>query len=590
MALDEYLFGKAAKYFKDRKRAAEEALNKSAKLEELRSRLVILASAVTGTVIEIYPAEQEGGYKNDAFFLPATCAVFPGAHDNRNFYLFRVLYLSVQKRLQLNWTEPGEKSTELSRQKARDSSNLVLNVLFEEFPITQDWFDLFFTCLQKQASPKKPADFSLLYGKWMVNEPTVIGNKLTQVGTETQGLTHATDPKTVLKAKAIEEIHQLIVDKKAQEDYVLTHNFEKVETADEFSGTWRDFDGEDDLADHQEALDELNMKYTVRVDDPVHSVYQADFLDNTTVSESADVETGAYSISYDEWDHSKRAYRTDYCKLYPIPLSNTAVEYYHQTLATHHSTLSCLRKMLANFNNRMQEQKRQTQGCAFDIDSVTDLFVDIHSGHTPSDKIYLSNRKKEKDLSILILLDISLSSDSYANGNRIIDVEKQVSILFGEILNEFNIDFSIHCFYSKTRNHATYLTLKGFEEPWSKAKFKVGAAYPGGYTRIGTALRHSAALLGQRPANNKWLILISDGKPNDFDRYEGKYGIQDVKQALRELSAQNINNYALAIEATARHYLPQMFGQNNYQILSSTSEMLSAMVRLFEKIRSGDKR
>ena len=75
------------------------------------------------------------------------------------------------------------------------------------------------------------------------------------------------DPKTILKAKIIEEIQQLTVDKKAQEDYVLTHNFEKVETADEFNGSWRDFDGEDDLADHQNALDELNMKYTVRVDD-----------------------------------------------------------------------------------------------------------------------------------------------------------------------------------------------------------------------------------------------------------------------------------------------------------------------------------
>ena len=30
----------------------------------------------------------------------------------------------------------------------------------------------------------------------------------------------------------------------------MTHNFEKVETADEFNGAWRDFDGEDELEDH----------------------------------------------------------------------------------------------------------------------------------------------------------------------------------------------------------------------------------------------------------------------------------------------------------------------------------------------------
>ena len=92
---------------------------------------------------------------------------------------------------------------------------------------------------------------------------------------------------------------------------------------------------------------------------------------------------------------------------------------------------------------------------------------------TPSDNIYLSNRKKEKDLSILVLLDSSLSTDSYTAGKRVIDIEKEVSILFGEILNEFSINFSIDCFYSKTRNYSTYITLKEFGENWNIAKIKL---------------------------------------------------------------------------------------------------------------------
>ena len=73
----------------------------------------------------------------------------------------------------------------------------------------------------------------------------------------------------------------------------------------------------------------------------------------------------------------------------------------------------------------------------------------------------------------------------------------------------------------------------------------------------------------KRSTKNKWVILISDGKPNDYDKYEGKYGVNDVKQALRELNERNINSYALAIEAQAKYYLPQMFGQNHYQILTT---------------------
>jgi nitric oxide reductase NorD protein len=199
--------------------------------------------------------------------------------------------------------------------------------------------------------------------------------------------------------------------------------------------------------------------------------------------------------------------------------------------------------------------------------------------------VYLSNRKKDKDVSILLLLDISLSSDSYAAGNRVIDVEKEVSILFGEILHEFNIDFSIDSFYSKTRNFSSYETIKEFDENWDTAKYKVGAIEPSGYTRIGAALRHAGARLEQRESKNKWIILISDGKPNDYDKYEGRYGINDTQQALRELNQKNINSYALAIEAQAKYYLPQMFGQNHYQILTNPVELLTALVKLYEKIK-----
>ena len=98
-------------------------------------------------------------------------------------------------------------------------------------------------------------------------------------------------------------------------------------------------------------------------------------------------------------------------------------------------------------------------------------------------------------------------------------------------------------------------------------------------------MRHSGAMLDKRDTKNKWVILISDGKPNDYDRYEGKYGISDVKQALRELNQRRINSYALAIEAEAKYYLPQMFGQNHYQILTTPVELLQSLVKLYEKIK-----
>jgi nitric oxide reductase NorD protein len=586
MPLDEYIFGKFANYFKNNKKYSKEDIERGVYLSEIKSKLTILSRATTGRAIQIFPAEKEGGYKNDSFFLPISFSAFSTKQLNLSYYLYRILYLSIQKKLNLNWEANDEQSVEVSQLKAKETSQQVLDILYDEYPVTKELHQAFAEQIISNSSEKNSLNFTWLYGKWMQNDIEDGEDKKLKNFSEKVKVAVEKQPTTIIKAKPVESIVSIEVDKKQQEDYVMTHNFEKVETADEFNGSWRDFDGEDELEDHQDAVDELNMKFTVRVDDAAHSVYQADFIENTTISESAEVDEKGFHVKYDEWDFSKRIYKENFCKVYPLTQLKTDAHYYKNTIAKNTTTLVGLRKMLANVNNKLQQLHRQTQGNEFDIDAVTDLLVDIHSKRTPSERIYISNRKKEKDLSILLLLDISLSSDGYADGNRVIDVEKEVSILFGEILNEFNIDFSINCFYSKTRNYSSYMTLKGFDEDWNKSKYKIGAIEPQGYTRIGAALRHSGAMLDKRSTKNKWVILISDGKPNDFDKYEGKYGINDVRQALRELHERQIKSYALAIEKEAKYYLPQMFGQGNHQILTTPRELLQSMVKLYEKIKN----
>lgn len=585
MALDEYLYGKIANFFKTKKKDALVADVTTVQLDEIKQRLTVFARAVTGKPIAIYHAEREGGYKNNNFFLPILYANLVTYEQNLAFYLFRVLYLSIQKNNKVNWQDETDYTLEESREKAIQSSKEILKQLFNEFPTTKNIHNELIHFYTSKSIDKKPTDYSYIYGKWMRDTPeSESDNKLKNFNDKAKKAIKE-EITTILKANPVEEIVTIEIDNKQQEDYVLMHNFEKIDTAEEHEGGWRDFDGDDELDKHSKALEELNMKLTVRVDDSVHSVYQADFVENITVSESAEIDVKDYCITYDEWDYKKRAYKDDFCKVYPKKIKENDVSYYKKTLKDNASTLMGLRKMLTNVNNKYQQQRRQTQGEEFDLDALTDLYIDVHSGHSPSEKIYLSKRKKEKDLSILMLLDVSLSSDGYAANNRVIDVEKQVSILFGEILEEFNVDFSINAFFSKTRNYATYLTLKDFDDDWQKAKYKIGAVEPEGYTRIGTAIRHSGTLLNQRSTKNKWVILISDGKPNDYDKYEGKYGISDVKQALRELNEQNINSYALAIEANAKYYLPQMFGANHYEILTTPVELLQSLTKLYEKIK-----
>ena len=583
--LDEIVYSKVVKFLKRRKQNNAELLSRKVELSTLKPRLTLLSRAICGAPIEIYPAEREGGYKDYNFFLPVDCTLFPTVEVNTQFYIYRTIYLCVQRQLNYNWQPNENIQEEFSSQKAIEIAPIILTKLFEEYPTLQDWFDSFVLQLPLDKKAKTP-DVSWLYGKWMKNSPEEIPkDTLKNFEDVQQKLQNNIEAETTVNAKAIEEIESLAIDKKQQEDYVLLHNFEKIDTAEEFNGNWRDFDGKDELEEHQEALEDLNMRFTVRVDDPVHSVYQADFVENTSVAESAEIDEKGFHLKYDEWDFKKRKYLPNFCKVYPKTQVKTDTAYYKRTMSKYKTTLIKKKKMLTNVNNRLQQQRKQLQGEAFDLDALTDLYTDIHSKVSPDERIYLTQRKKEKDLAILVLLDISLSSDGYAAGNRVIDVEKEVSILFGEILNEFTIDFAIDGFYSKTRNFTTYLTLKDFKENWDKAKFKIGSIEPNGYTRIGPALRHAGARISQSDARNKWIILISDGKPNDYDKYEGQHGIQDIKQALRELNEQEINSYALAIEAQAKYYLPQMFGQNHYQILTSPEALLKSLANLYEKIK-----
>lgn len=581
--LDEILFSKVVKYLKKRKENDPETLQRKINLDEIRPRLTLIARALCGQAIEIFPAEKEGGFKANNFFLPASCSLFSSKEENRQFYIFRTFFLSVQKHLGLNLKNLPNTDEEANL-KAIETAPQVLNILFQNYPKLQDWFEEMYIQLPKDKKTQKPM-VSWLYGKWMVEKPEDEVDKLKHIDKEKQKAFSKIKGATSLQAKAVEEIETLTIDQKQQEDYVLMHSFEKIETAEAFNGNWRDFDGKDELKDHKDALDEMNMKHTVRVDEQVHSVYQADFIEHTTIAESATIDDNGFHLKYDEWDYKKRCYLPDYCKVYPKAQIKALPSYYQNTLKKYQATLNGLRKMLTSVNNKLQVQKRQLQGETFDIDAVTDMYADIHAQRTPSERIYLSKRKKDKDIAILLLLDLSLSSDAYAAGNRVLDVEKEVSILFGEILNEFQINFSIDGFSSKTRNFTTYITLKDFQEDWQKAKHKIGAAEPNGYTRIGAALRHAGARLDTTDAKNKWVILLSDGKPNDYDRYEGQHGIQDIKQALRELNERNVNTYALAIEAQAKYYLPQMFGQNHYQILTSPVELLTALAKLYDKFK-----
>jgi len=585
MEIDQLIFKRIYNFYKKiTVKVDEEELSRTVFLEPHKPRLTLLSRALTGMQNEIVTSEREGGWSGLTFYLPKSISFNSSLEDNVNYYLFRVLYLSVQQQLNLNWIDNENHKTSESQQKATSNSEQVLNQLFIEYPNTKQIYEnQKNNLIEFYSKQEKEPDFSWLYGRWMKKQPHLFNANSNSLENNTSEFEKPAIT-TELDANASDEVETVAINQKQMEDNVATNNFEKVDTLSEFNGTFKEMDGDDTLSDDEEAIRELNLKHTVRTDEKNHSVYKAEFVNskaNIIVENKLDK---GYFLHYDEWDYKNRTYKPNFCKVYPKKVDEKFSNYAVKTLKENEKTKRALLKLFTQIHNEYEKVERVIAGEEIDLDAAVDAFTDIYSKKTPSEKIYTTKRKKKKDLSVLILMDTSLSSEGYTNNEKVLDVEKTSVLLFGEVLHEFGISFQIDTFSSRTRNNCSYKSIKKFSENWLKTRNRIGAIEAEDYTRIGTALRHAGSELEKEKTSRKWIILLSDGKPNDYDTYEGNYGIEDVKKALSELSNKHIHTFSLAIEAQAKYYLPQMFGHNNYNILSKPNDLPFAFGKFYKKI------
>ncbi|MNJ72471.1 hypothetical protein D3C77_691260 [compost metagenome] len=82
----------------------------------------------------------------------------------------------------------------------------------------------------------------------------------------------------------------------------------------------------------------------------------------------------------------------------------------------------------------------------------------------------------------------------------------------------------------------------------------------------------------REPATHRLLLLLSDGKPNDVDEYEGRYGVEDMRQAVNEARLQGIHPFCLTIDRQAATYLPAVFGARRYALLASPERLPAALL------------
>ena len=383
------------------------------------------------------------------------------------------------------------------------------------------------------------------------------------------------------EAPVRDHVKQTTVEDESSKEDTPTSSFEKIEFAENFDGGMRKLDGADDMEEQADSLDGVDLREMIRGGPEVATIYNAEIGDVGDIPDVEGVRPGEKGVTYDEWNHGSKSYRRDWVTLYPTRIDARYPEF---GLKLSREVQRTTRQALSALEIRRTERiarNRQLEGDDIDLDNVIEEYAERARGGSPPGRLYVHAPRLERDVATCVMLDLSYSADSWVDNQRVLDVELAAACVLGEVADQLGDQLSIQAFASNTRNICRSWTVKDWDDSWATGRARLGALKPQGYTRIGPAIRHATALLAQHPARKKHLILITDGKPTDFDRYEGSHGIQDVAWAVREARRAQVRVHALGIDPRAASMLPAMFGPGGWRILRHLAELPDALVEAY---------
>jgi nitric oxide reductase NorD protein len=601
---------------------ASSELASAALFDDEVGSLSVLAQLLTGEPVRVRRARDAGGVRGADLLLPASFDIGPDLETNRDAYRVQVVVASGVRRLTRGLRAPPAGRYETALEGLRIARQAV-DLMSAELPKFAELHD---RVLSSVLAARERSDVSRLtkseaclegarraalagecvwddhdlrarlvgqrtgrarsrelpvWGEWMATPDEA------SVGSPVGESQPAEEPTTELDAPSVDALRRVDLESKDTQDPPPAAPFERAESLDSYRGGARDLDGADDLEAHLEALEQVDLGELFRGSQGAQSLLKADLELGLDVADARELELGRRGIAYDEWDARKRAYRKAWCTVYPalVPCAQeSGGAWANAKLALHRELVRELRIRLELQRAGLRGVPRQLDGEEIDLVAAVDDRVARIAGRESDPRVYLRQKKRRREFATTVLIDVSMSTDSWVEGRRILDVAREAALVLGEVAEQLGDRIQLLAFASETRNRCQVFEVLGFGESWREGRARLGSLEPQGYTRIGPALRHATALLANEPAEKRLLLLLSDGKPTDYDRYEGRYGIADVRMALREAERLEIHPHALAIDAVARDYLPSLFGAGGWHVLPQPEQLVEALTVVYGRL------
>lgn len=292
---------------------------------------------------------------------------------------------------------------------------------------------------------------------------------------------------------------------------------------------------------------------------------------------------------YPEWDADAQQYRMDFCTV-----RETEVVLKRDAARFAVMDRIALRRALARIGLGIDRYHRQAQGDDIDIDAAIEARVALFAGCAPDEDVFIHSVRRRRDLSVLLLLDISGSAAEPAhNGKTIHEQQRATAAALTIALHELGDRVALYAYNSQGRDAISLLPIKRFAEALGGTTLqRLGSLAPGAYSRLGAAIRHGTAQLkahGGTP--RQLLVVLSDGLAYDHG-YEPAYGAADARRALGEARNQGVGCLCLSVGAATDHEsLRRVFGSAAHAALLAPEQLCHVVGPLFRSaIRSADVR
>ncbi|MGC2652681.1 MAG: VWA domain-containing protein [Mycobacterium sp.] len=282
---------------------------------------------------------------------------------------------------------------------------------------------------------------------------------------------------------------------------------------------------------------------------------------------------------YPEWDVYNNRYRPAWCRVIDFPLTATADV---SAAGVPHDDV--LRRRLSRIGLGPRVLRGRPEGDDLDIEALINLFVDLRSGYSPPENVYLERRKLARNLGVFILLDASGSAiDTDSDGLAVHDHQRRAASILAVTLEELGDRVAVYGFRSQGRHAVQLHAIKTFEQSFGAVgRARLNQLEPSGYTRLGAGIRGAGEILKTEAGTpNRLLVVLSDGFPYD-DGYEGRYAEADAYKALEELRTDGVACLCLSIGAASTiEVLERVFGSAGHASAATLAELSPRMDELF---------